>query len=133
MLGPVFVVITLYFGLPGNPVSTVVNCRFYVHYALGVMQQKPLETPIKLRLDRDIEKPEGMVQFASGEIRVRDEPRNLTQGVRQVGLEKPEGRGEEFAGRVDVDAVLLMDERGLGEGDARSASDSGLWRLEHRL
>jgi len=54
---------TLYFGLPGNPVSTVVNCRFYVHYALGVMQQKPLETPIKLRLDRDIEKPEGMAVF----------------------------------------------------------------------
>jgi molybdopterin molybdotransferase len=54
---------TLYFGLPGNPVSTVVNCRFYVHYALGVMQQKPLETPIKLRLDRDIEKPEGLAVF----------------------------------------------------------------------
>jgi hypothetical protein len=27
------------------------------------MQQKPLETPIKLRLDRDIEKPEGLAVF----------------------------------------------------------------------
>ena len=54
---------TLYFGLPGNPVSTVVNCRFYVHYALSVMQQKPLETPLKLRLENDIEKPVGLAVF----------------------------------------------------------------------
>lgn len=54
---------TLYFGLPGNPVSTVANCRFYVHYALSVMQQKPLETPLKLRLENDIEKPEGLAVF----------------------------------------------------------------------
>jgi len=54
---------TLYFGLPGNPVSTVVNCRFYVHYALSVMQQKPLETPVKLRLENDVEKPEGLAVF----------------------------------------------------------------------
>ncbi len=47
---------TLYFGLPGNPVSTVVNCRFYVNYALSVMQQKPLETPIRLWLENEIEK-----------------------------------------------------------------------------
>ena len=32
---------TLYFGLPGNPVSTVVNCRFYIHHALSVMLQRP--------------------------------------------------------------------------------------------
>lgn len=54
---------TLYFGLPGNPVSTVVNCRFYVHYALSVMQQKPLETPLKLRLENDVDKPEGLAVF----------------------------------------------------------------------
>ena len=54
---------TLYFGLPGNPVSTVVNCRFYVYHALSVMQQKPLETPLKLRLDNDVEKPDGMAVF----------------------------------------------------------------------
>lgn len=50
---------TLYFGLPGNPVSTTANCRFYVHHALAVMQQKPMEQPIKLRLENDVEKPEG--------------------------------------------------------------------------
>ena len=54
---------TLYFGLPGNPVSTVVNCRFYVHYALSVMQQKPLETPVRLRLENEIEKPQGLAVF----------------------------------------------------------------------
>lgn len=54
---------TLYFGLPGNPVSTVVNCRFYVHYALSVMQQKPLEIPIRLRLENAIEKPQGLSVF----------------------------------------------------------------------
>ena len=51
---------TLYFGLPGNPVSTTANCRFYVHHALSVMQQKPMERPLKLRLENDVEKPEGM-------------------------------------------------------------------------
>ncbi len=54
---------TLYFGLPGNPVSTVVNCRFYVHYALSVMQHEPLETPIRFRLENDIEKPQGLAVF----------------------------------------------------------------------
>ena len=54
---------TLYFGLPGNPVSTVVNCRFYVYYALSVMQQKPIESPIKLRLSEGIDKALGMTVF----------------------------------------------------------------------
>ena len=43
--------------------STVVNCRFYVHYALSVMQQKPLETPVRLRLENEIEKPQGLAFF----------------------------------------------------------------------
>lgn len=54
---------TLYFGLPGNPVSTVVNCRFYVHYALSVMQQQRSEVSIKLPLEVGIEKPEGIAIF----------------------------------------------------------------------
>ena len=54
---------TLYFGLPGNPVSTVVNCRFYVHHALSVMLQRPPETALELRLENDVETPEGMAVF----------------------------------------------------------------------
>ena len=54
---------TLYFGLPGNPVSTVVNCRFYVHYALSVMQQQKQEGSIKLPLEAGIDKPEGIAVF----------------------------------------------------------------------
>ncbi|MGB2332183.1 MAG: molybdopterin molybdotransferase MoeA [Litorivicinaceae bacterium] len=54
---------TLYFGLPGNPVSTVVNCRFYVHHALSVMLQRPPETALELRLENDAETPEGMAVF----------------------------------------------------------------------
>ena len=64
---------SLYFGLPGNPVSTVVNCRFYVHYALSVMQQKPRETPIRLRLENEIEKPQGMAVFLKAQcVRAKD-------------------------------------------------------------
>ena len=54
---------SLYFGLPGNPVSTVVNCRFYVHYALSVMQQQKQEGSIKLPLEAGIDKPEGIAVF----------------------------------------------------------------------
>lgn len=64
---------TLYFGLPGNPVSTTANCRFYVHHALSVMQQKPMEQPMKLRLENDVEKPEGMAVLLKARcVRGRD-------------------------------------------------------------
>lgn len=59
----------LYFGLPGNPVSTVVNCRFYVHYALTGMQQRPPENPLKLRLAHDLEKQEGLALFLKAVVR----------------------------------------------------------------
>lgn len=53
----------LYFGLPGNPVSTVVNCRFYVHFALSVMQQQKQEVSMRLPLETCIDKPEGIAIF----------------------------------------------------------------------
>ena len=59
----------LYFGLPGNPVSTVVNCRFYVHYALTGMQQRPPESPLKLRLAHDFEKQQGQALFLKAIVR----------------------------------------------------------------
>jgi len=59
----------LYFGLPGNPVSTVVNCRFYVHYALTALQQRPQESPLKLRLAHDLEKQDGLALFLKAVVR----------------------------------------------------------------
>lgn len=59
----------LYFGLPGNPVSTVVNCRFYVHYALTGLQQRPPENPLKLRLAHDLEKQEGLALFLKAVVK----------------------------------------------------------------
>ena len=75
---------TLYFGLPGNPVSTTANCRFYVHHALAVLQQKPMEKPLKLRLENDIEKPEGIAVILKARcVRAKD-------GLRVQALEGQE-------------------------------------------
>ena len=66
---------TLYFGLPGNPVSTVMNCRFYVHFALSVMQQQKREASIKLALEASIDKPEGIAVFLKARcVRAHDRP-----------------------------------------------------------
>lgn len=54
---------SLYFGLPGNPVSTVVNCRFYVARALSVMQSESIGSPLTLILANDIEKTKGITVF----------------------------------------------------------------------
>lgn len=61
---------TLYFGLPGNPVSSTVNCRFYVHRALAAMQGQPPASALNLPLASAIQKPPGMTVF----LKARCEP-----------------------------------------------------------
>ncbi|WP_411833192.1 gephyrin-like molybdotransferase Glp [Pseudoxanthomonas mexicana] len=41
----------LYFGLPGNPVSTAVGLRFFVEPALAAMLGLPAEVPLRARLE----------------------------------------------------------------------------------
>ena len=94
------------------------NCRFYVHYALGAMQQKPLETPIKLRLDRDIEKPEGMAVFLKAQC-LRG------KGGAMVGA--LEGQ-ESFQTQplLEMNGWIVLSERfgSMQAGDRKNPSDS---------
>lgn len=50
----------LFFGLPGNPVSTAVGLRFFVQPALWAMQGLPAESPLRLPLAHSFEKKTGL-------------------------------------------------------------------------
>ena len=50
----------LYFGLPGNPVSSAVGLRFFVQPALRAMQGLPAEAPLRLPLAHSFEKKPGL-------------------------------------------------------------------------
>ena len=52
---------------------------------------------------------------------------------RHLRLEQPKRRAEQLARRVDRDAVVLVQQRDLGERDARAAAHARLGRLEHPL
>lgn len=53
----------LIFGLPGNPVSTVVGMRFFVQPCLFNLLGQSEESPIRCRLDKAVDKPEGLRCF----------------------------------------------------------------------
>lgn len=59
---------TLYFGLPGNPVSSTVNCRFYVHHALAVMQRMAKEQPLQLSLVSNVKTSPQMATFLKAKV-----------------------------------------------------------------
>ncbi|HEX7990422.1 MAG TPA: gephyrin-like molybdotransferase Glp [Stenotrophomonas sp.] len=69
---------TLYFGLPGNPISAAVGLRFFVEPVLRKMLGLAEETVLQLPLQADVRKPPGLrfhararVQAdASGQLRV---------------------------------------------------------------
>ncbi|MFI5347876.1 MAG: gephyrin-like molybdotransferase Glp [Elusimicrobiota bacterium] len=51
------------FGLPGNPISTVVGLRFFVEPCLRELLGRPHEVPYRSRLERNVDKPEGLRCF----------------------------------------------------------------------
>lgn len=53
----------LFFGLPGNPLSTVVGLRFFVKPALDAVLGAPPERPRRLPLEADVPKPDGLRCF----------------------------------------------------------------------
>jgi molybdopterin molybdotransferase len=53
----------LFFGLPGNPIATVVGLRFFVLPFLRERLEMPPEQPLKARLSVDVEKPDGLRCF----------------------------------------------------------------------
>jgi molybdopterin molybdotransferase len=58
----------LFFGLPGNPISTAVACRFVVWPAIAAMFGLPAERPRKMQLLAPVQKPDGCVCFFKAEI-----------------------------------------------------------------
>lgn len=53
----------LFFGLPGNPISTVVGLRFFVEPCLRELLGRPHEQPFRSTLSADVDKPEGLKCF----------------------------------------------------------------------
>lgn len=53
----------LFFGLPGNPISTVVGLRFFVEPCLRELLGRPHEVPSRAKLDKPVDKPEGLRCF----------------------------------------------------------------------
>ncbi|NIJ70030.1 molybdopterin molybdotransferase MoeA [Xanthomonas sp. 60] len=60
----------LYFGLPGNPVSTAVGQRFFVEPVLRVLLGLPPETPLTVPLAHAVEPPAGMRWHARAQVRL---------------------------------------------------------------
>lgn len=52
-----------YFGLPGNPVSTVVGLRFFLNPFLRALLGRTPEAPQRLRLSETVRKAEGLRSF----------------------------------------------------------------------
>jgi molybdopterin molybdotransferase len=57
-----------FFGLPGNPVSTVVGMRFLVEPFLMAFMGRPQETPLRAVLGSDVFKPEGLRCFYKAQL-----------------------------------------------------------------
>jgi molybdopterin molybdotransferase len=54
---------TAFFGIPGNPISTVVGLRFFVEPYLRSLQGLPVEKPYQAVLENSFKKPIGMRCF----------------------------------------------------------------------
>lgn len=64
--GPVF------FGLPGNPVSTMVGMRFLVEPFLREFMGRPPEIPFRAQLDAEFISPEGLTCFLKAKFKRSD-------------------------------------------------------------
>jgi molybdopterin molybdotransferase len=58
------------FGLPGNPVSTVVGTRFFVEPYLRALTYRSVETAVRARLKKDAGKPEGLRCFFKAKLEI---------------------------------------------------------------
>ncbi len=70
----------LYFGLPGNPVSTAVGLRFFVQPFLSALMHQPLEQSVSARAKTPLSRKPGLRLFLKANISVSPE------GVLEVTL-----------------------------------------------
>lgn len=109
----------LFFGLPGNPVSTAVGLRFLVAPALRALLGRPAEEPLRARVAERFEKTEGLRCFLKAKLERRGallEARVLEgQGSHQIKpllsadawLVAPEAGAAVEAG-TELDAYTLL-------------------------
>ena len=62
----------LYFGLPGNPVSSAVGMRFFVEPALRALLGLPEEQPLLLPLAAEVHKKPGLQFFLKAKVALRE-------------------------------------------------------------
>ncbi len=62
----------LYFGLPGNPVSSAVGMRFFVEPALRALLGQPAEQPLLLPLAAEVRKKPGLRFFLKARVALDD-------------------------------------------------------------
>lgn len=63
---------TYYFGLPGNPISTVVGLRFFVYTLIRELQKLPKEKPIVTTINTSVDKKEKFRYFYKAFLHVND-------------------------------------------------------------
>lgn len=69
----------LFFGLPGNPISTVVGSRFFVEPCLRELLGRPHEMPFRSKLANPVDKPDGLRCFYKAR-RTRDGATEILPG-----------------------------------------------------
>jgi molybdopterin molybdotransferase len=118
-----------FFGMPGNPVSTAVGCRFFFAPYLRAISGLGSEVPAKAKLVLGIKKPEGMRCFYKARMYIEPD------GIQAVALKSqasyvvssfvesncwaifPED-GSHFAEGALVDIVPLSVRRGFNDYDS---------------
>jgi molybdopterin molybdotransferase len=98
----------LCFGLPGNPISTVVGLRFFVEPCLRELLGRPHEVPFRAKLAKAIDKPEGLRCFFKA-LRTRDEKIEVLSGQASFQINS--------LLKADCWAVLPEEGSHLKEGD----------------
>ncbi len=63
---------TAVFGLPGNPVSGVVGCRFFIEPFLRSVMGREREKPFTARLANDMKKPSDLRCFFKAQLEIND-------------------------------------------------------------
>ncbi len=74
----------LVFGMPGNPISTVVALRFFVDPYLRKIHQAAAETLLSAQLSNDVTKPEGLRCFMKAQVKLTPEGFTLQASAKQM-------------------------------------------------
>ena len=66
------------FGLPGNPISTVVGLRFFIAPYVRALQGLAPEKPVRAKLTHALEKPEDLRCFFKASVKINEDSAQVT-------------------------------------------------------